>query len=274
MVLPNKTGKTLALIACCALTSSIFMSPSAGAQGGLPLPGGASPDAAQPAPVHPFVTSAPRYNSAPAPTAERQTAPIPGGYAGGAQPAAPGSPASSNRLPLNPGNAQARLEELRNMMVNARPKEFEGAVGEYCDWLSDMADAHWKLYQTFGKTDAKGQAESERQLCLKFGALKRQGMLLKAEFLVAQHRNPEALAPLVDLVAAEPRTETGQTAYRLLQEIGFSQESYSKAESAAAPIAAKPSASPVAAKPAIAPATAKPPTAAPAAKATAAKPAR
>lgn len=134
-----------------------------------------------------------------------------------------GSMTGYDKLPLNAGNAQARLEELRNLMSASRPKEFQDAIAEYCDWLSDMADAHWKLSQTFSKHETtKSSAESERQLALRFGQLKRQAMLLKAEFLITQRRYPEALGPLVDIVVAEPRTETGQQAYRLLQEIGFS----------------------------------------------------
>lgn len=152
-----------------------------------------------------------------------QGAPTPGGLV-----PPPGSGPSSAaagyaKLPLNPGTAEARLEEMRNLMATMRPKDFQDMVDSYCEWISDMADAHWKLSQAFAKADgAKGQAESEKQLCLKFGQLKRQGMLLKGEFLVRQHRYPEALGPLVDIVAAEPKTETGQRAYRLLQEIGFS----------------------------------------------------
>jgi hypothetical protein len=128
-------------------------------------------------------------------------------------------------LPLNPGNAIARLEELSNLMPNSRPKDFQDAIGEYCDWLSDMADGHWRLSQSFAKSEAtKAQSEAEKQLCLRFGGLKRQAMLLKAEFLISQKRFPEALAPLIDIVSAEPRTDTGKSAYQLLQQIGFSQQ--------------------------------------------------
>lgn len=154
--------------------------------------------------------------------AKAQGAPAPGSVVLPPGMGAPGA-GTYDKLPLNPGTAQARLEEMRNLMPRMRPKEFQDMVDQYCEWISDMADAHWKLAQAFGKADGtKAAAESEKQLCLKFGQLKRQAMLLKGEFLVRQHRYPEALGPLVDIVAAEPRTETGQSAYRLLQEIGFS----------------------------------------------------
>jgi hypothetical protein len=163
------------------------------------------------------------------PGAPAYSAPIPGNASLALPPATglvPGTKTSSYaKLPLNPGNAVARLEELRNLMPNSRPQDFQEAIGEYCEWLSDLADAHWRLSQTFAKVDgARAQADSEKQMCLKFGGLKRQAMLLKAEFLISQRRYPEALQPLVDIVSAEPKTETGQSAYRLLQEIGFSDQ--------------------------------------------------
>lgn len=192
MVVPEKACRRLQLMALLAL-SFANLTPSAGGQG-------------QTTAVHSAPTPGSSYAAAPA------------------APLVPGTRGGYGKLPLNPGNAVARLEELRNLMPNSRPQDFQEAVGEYCDWLSDLADAHWKLAQSFAKAEAtKPQADCERQMCLKFGGLKRQAMLLKAEFLIRQRRYPEALGPLVDIVTAEPRTETGRSAYKLLQDIGFSE---------------------------------------------------
>ncbi|MFX5634565.1 hypothetical protein ABTE18_22410, partial [Acinetobacter baumannii] len=51
-----------------------------------------------------------------------------------------------------------------------------------------------------------------------------QVQLLKATLLIQQHRFPEALPPLVDIVMAEPTTATGQSAYQKLKELGFAEE--------------------------------------------------
>lgn len=171
-------------------------------------------------------------------TSASYSAPIPGtpatlGPAPGAAVSQFAAGRSYDRLPLNAVNAQARLDELQNLMPHSRPKEFQDAIGEYCDWLQDMADAHWKLSQTFGKDGMKAQSDAERQDCIKFGQLRRQAMLLKAQFLIAQRRYPEALGPLVEIVVAEPKTETGHSAYRLLQEIGFSHDAIPAAVPAA-----------------------------------------
>lgn len=163
--------------------------------------------------------------------------PLPGG-AGSPTPGAaplPGPPtqqvlgggpnANYRRLPLNYQTASIRLEELRNIMITAKPKEFQDAITDYLDWLGDMADGHWKIYQAFSKVESmKAQADVEKQTTLKLGGLKRQAMLLKAEFLIRNNRQPEALQPLIDIVAAEPKTATGEAAYSLLKQIGFSEE--------------------------------------------------
>lgn len=205
MVLPN-SGKAVLLFGLVPALSFLFVSPAAYSQGWAPIPGS---------------------QGAPAPSGSMSAA---GGALGG-----------YNKLPLTAGSAMGRLEELRNLMETTRPKDYQDALGEFCDWLSEMADAHWKLAQTFGKDNStRGYAESERQLCLKFGQLKRQAMLLKAEFLIKQHRYPEALGPLVDIVTAEPKTETGQSAYRLLRDIGFSDATAVAAPPTPAPVAVPP----------------------------------
>lgn len=169
------------------------------------------------------------------------SAPLPGsvsqGYEAaasvpGAMPAvAPSRTQASRGLPLSYDDAARRLEELRNLMPNSPAKEFQTAVNNYLEWLADMSDAHWRIHQSFAKLDGfKGQAEKEKQTTLKLGQLKRQAMLLKAEFLIREHRQAEALGPLVDIVTAEAKTANGQTAYELLKSIGFCEEAPTEAE--------------------------------------------
>lgn len=140
------------------------------------------------------------------------------------------------RLPINYQGAAVRLEELRNLMPNIRPKEFQDMINDYLDWVGDLADGHWRIHQSFAKVDSmKDRADSEKQTTLKFSSLKRQAMLLKAEFLIKENRQPEALQPLVEIVVAEPKTQTGDSAYSLLKQIGFSEEPVSNPVSAAPP---------------------------------------
>ena len=161
------------------------------------------------------------------------SAPVPGGGQGAARLRAPigqgnaaaGGGFSYGDLPLNADDAKARILELSNAASTSRPQELVERVDQLSTWLTDMADSHNKMANSFGKHDqTKGLATAERQTAQRFSSLKHQVLLLKAELLINMRRYPEALGPLIDIVTAEPTTETGQSAYKKLQELGFSPE--------------------------------------------------
>jgi hypothetical protein len=130
-----------------------------------------------------------------------------------------------HQLPLTAVEAKQRLDELRVALSVSRPQDVQDGIFEMVEWLQDAADAHYRMSTAFAKSDlTKREAASERQLTSKFGQLKREAMLLKADLLIKQNRAPEALAPLVDIVIADARGATGLAAYKRLQELGFSQE--------------------------------------------------
>ncbi len=153
------------------------------------------------------------------------SAPLPGTAAAEA-----GRPVGSYQaLPLNSADAQAQIDELKQLITQGRPKELQERVLQLCDWLNDMAEAHYKLAATFAKADATRSAgDAERLAGRKFSQLKNQALLLKADLLIRQQRYPESLGPLVEVVVQEPRSATGEAAYRRLKEIGFSQEPEAK----------------------------------------------
>ncbi len=184
------------------------------AQGSIPLPG-QSPG------------QLPQATSAPVPGAHPQ-APAPGPNRINGAPAAG---IAYQQLPLTPEDAQVRLDELKVLLPNARPQEIQESVMQICEWLAEMADSHYKLSLSFAKNEAtKPQADAEKLAAHKFSQLKNQALLLKADLLIKQRRFPEALGPLVDIIGQEPRSATGQTAYKRLKEIGFSQEPELKPE--------------------------------------------
>lgn len=155
------------------------------------------------------------------PMQPKVTAPIPGNM-----PMPANSASAYHQLPLNVLDAQARIESLKQSIATQRPtKDLQESVYQLCEWLTDMANAHSKLSGVFAKHESsRAQADLERRQATKFSQLKNQAQLLKAELLIRQNRYPEALAPLVDIVSNEPRSVTGQQAYKRLQQIGFSEE--------------------------------------------------
>ncbi|MBS1989489.1 MAG: hypothetical protein JSS83_03170 [Cyanobacteria bacterium SZAS LIN-3] len=190
---------------------------------GSPLPGGGAPTPDYSG--YQVQTQPPSAGAAPT-----ASAPVPGGGHAASTGAAAATgrsntPGSKYRdLPLTVDSTKYRLDELRAMLAVSRPQDMQDSVQELCEWLNDAADAHYRMHLAFAKSDlTKSQANSEKQLNLRFGQLKREAQLLRADLLIKQLRAPEALAPLVDIVVADPRSSTGQQAYKRLVELGFSQ---------------------------------------------------
>ena len=221
----NRSGLFLSanvLLAQFVLAQSIaaFGTQAAMAQGS-PVPGGAEGSS-----TYGSYSAYPASGASAAGAAP--SAPVPGG--GRTQPisaaatAVGGRPNKYRDLPLTVDSTKYRLDELRAMLSVSRPQDMQDSVQELCEWLNDAADAHYRMYLSFAKSDqTRSQANSEKQLNLRFGQLKREAQLLRADLLIKQLRAPEALAPLVDIVVADPRSTTGQNAYKRLVELGFSQ---------------------------------------------------
>ena len=128
-------------------------------------------------------------------------------------------------LPISVADAKTRVEELKNLVQISRPQEVQDRVSNTSDWLADLADAHNKLANVFGRQDTmKAQSATERQTASKFAHLKNEVQLLKADLLIKQNRVPEALNPLVEIVVNEPKGSAGVAAYAKLKEIGFAED--------------------------------------------------
>lgn len=167
---------------------------------------------------------------------EASFAPVPGSDQGSNLPPEAGSlPASAQpqaksdsiyeQLPLSVTDAKNKIEELSNRLAVSRPDQVKDNIFALAEWLQDVADAHWKMFKAFEKNDlTKLQAQSEKETALQFSRLKNKTKLLKADLFIKMNRYPEALGPLVDIVVAEPRSETGQSAYKRLVDMGFSKQ--------------------------------------------------
>lgn len=190
--------RRLLILLAVALGSSFTFSNMAFGQSGAPMPGSVS-----------------------MPESSSVVAPVPGS----SESASVRKLSAYKQLPLGIADAQARIAELNTLVRSSNNPATQESVYQMCEWLADMAEAHQRLSNSFAKSEpTKAQSEAERQAALKFSQLRNQTLLLKAQLLIKQSRYPEALNPLVDIVVAEPRSATGQQAYKLLKEIGFSQE--------------------------------------------------
>jgi hypothetical protein len=183
-----------------------------------PLPGVSYPPQAE-QPVRMVPVGVPM----PTGSATAGSSPLPGSTATYAKSGT--SDSTYRMLPLSPQDAKLRIEELKNLVLISKPQEVQDRIYNMCEWLVDMTEAHNKLANVFGKQDSlKSAAQSERAMAQKFAHLKNEAQLLKAELLIRQNRAPEALGPLVDIVANEPKGSAGVAAYKRLKEMGFSED--------------------------------------------------
>jgi hypothetical protein len=126
-------------------------------------------------------------------------------------------------LPLSIEDAKSRLGQLKMMAAGTRPQDALEHVNQFIRWLTDIVDAHNKMSVAFSKNEVtKPTGVIEKQLSSRFSYLRFESQLLKADLLIEEHRNPEALAPLVEIVSAMPTNAVGKAAYQRLQDIGFS----------------------------------------------------
>ncbi|MBK9142909.1 MAG: hypothetical protein IPM23_10470 [Candidatus Melainabacteria bacterium] len=203
------------IIALATLTGLILHMSEAIAQHGSPIPGN-NP------------SSAPSYQtSSPLPGSSSHS-PLPGSIDKAPIPGAEPAPPAGNiysQLPLSSLDAKNKIEELSNRLAVSNPDQVKDGIFAISEWLQDVADAHWKMFKAFEKSEnTQLQAKSERETALEFSRLKNRAKLLKADLFIKMNRYPEALGPLVDIVVAEPRSETGQSAYKRLIDMGFSKQ--------------------------------------------------
>jgi len=201
-------------------TAALSLMPSAVMAQGSPVPG--QNNSYTGSSSYP-VSSGQSYAQAPVPGAAPNNSYVSTGTSPAAK--AQGGKGGYAKLPLSIDDAKVRIAELRNLLAVSRPQDVQESVFQLCEWLSDMADAHWKLSLALAKNESmKAESAQERQSAVKFSSLKHEAALLKAEIFIKQNRLPEALSPLVDIVVAEPKSIIGQAAYEKLKEIGFAEQ--------------------------------------------------
>ncbi|QQR56915.1 MAG: hypothetical protein IPG59_18255 [Candidatus Melainabacteria bacterium] len=133
------------------------------------------------------------------------------------------APGGYSLLPITVDQAQSRIAELKEKLETNPPNTMQESIYVTCEWMQELANSHWKMYQVFDKNDStKAQAKEEKALALEFSKLKNKAKLLKADLLIKQQRVPEAIDPLVEIVVAEPTSTAGQEAYKRLVDLGFS----------------------------------------------------
>jgi hypothetical protein len=92
-------------------------------------------------------------------------------------------------------------------------------------WLIDATETHIDLYQVLNRVpSARVQASFEKKLGLEFAKLRDRNLLALAQLYRDLGQDRKAVRPLVQLIQSQSRTELGLKAYKILQDMGFTEE--------------------------------------------------
>jgi hypothetical protein len=92
-------------------------------------------------------------------------------------------------------------------------------------WLIDATETHIDLYQVLNRVpSARVQASFEKKLGLEFAKLRDRNLLALGQLYRDLGQDRKAVRPLVQLIQSQSRTELGLQAYKILQDMGFTEE--------------------------------------------------
>jgi hypothetical protein len=92
-------------------------------------------------------------------------------------------------------------------------------------WLIDATETHIDLYQVLNRVpSARVQASFEKKLGLEFAKLRDRNLLALGQLYRELGQDRKAVRPLVQLIQSQSRTELGLQAYKILQDMGFTEE--------------------------------------------------
>ena len=130
--------------------------------------------------------------------------------------------------PTNKMGLAFAAEELNKVMDLQKKGQTVQAVVLSKDldaWLIDATETHIELYQVLTRVpSARVQAAFEKKLGLEFAKLRDRNLLALAQLYRDLGQDRKAVRPLVQLIQSQSRTELGLQAYKLLQDMGFTEE--------------------------------------------------
>jgi len=132
----------------------------------------------------------------------------------------------------NPNNklgliyAVKKIEEASVLVKEEKISEAEKILLATKNLLTDFSNYHYDLYEVFKKqpkTISIGKIEKAH--ALDFARVRDQSTFLLARVYIVQNKLKEAVDLLVQIIKSQPGSELANEAYKLLQEIKFSDKS-------------------------------------------------
>ena len=119
-----------------------------------------------------------------------------------------------------------KLEEATQLLKEGKFSEAEKLINNTKDWLIEATETHYHLYQALGKQEKDSKiteaSKIEKAHALDFGQLRDQSYYILAKAYIGQNKEKEAIKPLLNILKSQANTGLGKEAYKLLNEIKFS----------------------------------------------------
>jgi thioredoxin-like negative regulator of GroEL len=119
-----------------------------------------------------------------------------------------------------------QIEQASGLLKEGKTEDAEKILLNVKGWLTGASENHYKLFQAFSKNQKKSKsAKLEKAHALDFANARDRCYFLLAKIYIGQKKIKDAVGLLVDIVSSQSDTEIGNSAYKLLQEIKFSDKS-------------------------------------------------
>jgi hypothetical protein len=127
--------------------------------------------------------------------------------------------------PLGLMAAKNQLNHVELLMGDKRWLEADKELSTLKPWLIEATERHIELYKILTRVPSgRVQGEFEKRLALEFAKM-RDKALFNSGRIAMQIGNPKrAVRDLIEVIQSQSRTEMGVQAYKLLQEVGFTEE--------------------------------------------------
>ena len=116
-----------------------------------------------------------------------------------------------------------KLEEASVLVKDGKLNEAEKILLDTKNWLTESSDYHYNLFEVLKKQPKTiSTSKIEKAHALDFAKARDQAYFLLAKVYIIQNKYREAVNLLVDVIKSQPNSDLSNQAYRLLQQIKFS----------------------------------------------------
>jgi hypothetical protein len=127
--------------------------------------------------------------------------------------------------PLGLMMAKNQLNHIELLMGEKRWIEADKEMSALKPWLLEATERHIELYKILTRVPSgRVQGEFEKRLALEFAKMRDKSLFDSGRIAIATGNPKRAVRDLIEVIQSQSRTEMGVRAYKLLQEIGFTEE--------------------------------------------------